>query len=169
MSSSTADSACVSLPWSATFAPSRANRAAIAAPIPRELPVTNATLSFNRSILVSLCSKRRRPSSVACRRHARDSDRQQGCGDALAPRHAMAQSLGFAESGEFAQGRRAHHALDAEGEERAQRSDGEEVAWRAQRTVMKVKPQHPAGHDCDRGGTHLRPEVEICLIAARAS
>ena len=82
-------------------------------------------------------------SGVTCRRHARDGDRQQDCGDALASRHAMAQSLGFAESGEFAQGRRTHYALHAEGEERGQRSDGEEVAWRAQRSVMKVKPQHP--------------------------
>jgi hypothetical protein len=39
----------------------------------------------------------------------------------------------YRESGEFAQSRRAHHALHAEGEERAQRSDGEEIAWRAQR------------------------------------
>src|SRR5262245_28538139 len=48
MSASTADSASASLPWSATFAPSRTNSAAIAAPMPRELPVTNATLSFKR-------------------------------------------------------------------------------------------------------------------------
>jgi len=53
MSVSTADSASTSLPCSATFAPSRANRAAIAAPMPRELPVTRAILSFKRSILVA--------------------------------------------------------------------------------------------------------------------
>src|SRR5262252_161233 len=53
MSASTADSASTSLPCSATFAPWRANRAAIAAPMPRELPVTRAILSFKRSILVA--------------------------------------------------------------------------------------------------------------------
>jgi hypothetical protein len=53
MSASTADNASASLPWSATFAPSRENRAAIAASMPRDLPVTNATLSFKRPIRVS--------------------------------------------------------------------------------------------------------------------
>src|SRR5262245_8786781 len=167
MSASTADSARVSLPWSATFAPSHANRAAIAAPSPRELPVTNATLSFNRSILVSLCSKRRPPSSVACRRHARDGDHQEDRGDALAGRHAMAQSrpLGLAEGGGFAQDRCAHHALHADGKERAERSEREDMALHPERTGMKQEPQQSAGCDRNSGSAHLRPEEQICLIA----
>src|SRR5262249_30096912 len=147
-----------SLPWSATFAPSRVNSAAIAAPMPRELPVTNATLSFKRPILGS--------SSVTGRRHAGNGDRQQARGDALAARHAMAQSrpLGFAQSREFAQRRRDHRALYAGGEERAQRSDGEEMPWRPQRTMMKENPEQPTGCDRNRGGGHLRPEEKSCLI-----
>ena len=39
----------MSLPWTATLAPCRANRRAMAASIPRELPVTKATLSLKRS------------------------------------------------------------------------------------------------------------------------
>src|SRR5262249_27669266 len=44
MSVNAAASASASLPWSATFAPSRANTLAIAAPIPRELPVHQCDL-----------------------------------------------------------------------------------------------------------------------------
>src|SRR5215510_5724720 len=47
MSASTAESASASRPLSATFAPSRANSWAIAAPMPRELPVISATLLFS--------------------------------------------------------------------------------------------------------------------------
>jgi hypothetical protein len=54
ISASTVYSAPASLPWSATFAPSRANSLAMAAPMPRELPVTNAILSFKRSTLLVL-------------------------------------------------------------------------------------------------------------------
>ncbi len=42
----TADIAGASRPWTTTFAPSRAKSVAIAAPMPRELPVTSATLPW---------------------------------------------------------------------------------------------------------------------------
>src|SRR5262245_4043736 len=44
MSACTAANACLSRPCTATFAPCAANSRTIAAPIPRELPVTSATL-----------------------------------------------------------------------------------------------------------------------------
>src|SRR2546425_8280663 len=50
ISACTADSAVRSLPCTATAAPRCANRKAIAAPIPRELPVTSATLPSRRLI-----------------------------------------------------------------------------------------------------------------------
>jgi hypothetical protein len=34
---------------------------------------------------------------------------------------------------------------------------------------MKEEPQYPAGHHRNSGSAHLRPEEEICLIAARSS
>ena len=49
----TADSAAVSLPLSTTFAPCCANSLAMAAPMPRELPVTRATLSLRIFIATS--------------------------------------------------------------------------------------------------------------------
>src|SRR5262245_37754597 len=171
MSANTADNACVSRPWSATFAPSRANKAAIAAPIPRELPVTKAILFFKRLIFVGLCGKRwangRRQSRVACRRHARDGDHQEDRGDALACRYAMTQSrpFGFAESGEFPQRRCTHHALDADGNERAERSEAENMPLHPERTGMKQEPQQSAGCDRNSGSAHLRPEEMICLVA----
>src|SRR5262249_60581846 len=69
---------------------------------------------------------------------------------------------------EFAQRRGDHRALYAGGEERAQRSDGEEMPWRPQRTMMKENPEQPTGCDCNRGGSHLWPEEKSCLIAAGA-
>ncbi len=47
----TASIAALSRPFTATRAPSRANRTAIAAPMPRELPVTTATRSRNAVML----------------------------------------------------------------------------------------------------------------------
>ncbi len=50
ISPTTAERAVVSLPCTATLAPSRANLLAIAAPIPRELPVTTATFPVRAPI-----------------------------------------------------------------------------------------------------------------------
>src|ERR1700722_18187341 len=90
----TAESAAVSLPCKATFAPSWAKSLAMAAPIPRELPVTSAVLSFRRSIVVVLLQAGRRL-HVACSRHAADRDNQQEGSDALADCDAMARFCDF--------------------------------------------------------------------------
>jgi hypothetical protein len=57
MSSRTTVIAAVSRPCTATFAPCRANSRAMAAPIPRELPVTRATLSFRSSLWFTVASR----------------------------------------------------------------------------------------------------------------
>src|SRR3977135_366088 len=71
----TTDSAAASLPWTATLAHCRANSLAMAAPIPRELPVTNAILSFNRSMHILLFSNR----YAAIGRIMRRTSRRQPC------------------------------------------------------------------------------------------
>ena len=83
----------------------------------------------------------------------------------------MAQSrpFGFTYGGEFSQRRCARHALDANGEESAERSDDEDVPLRLQSTAMKEKPQQPTGHDRNSGSAHLWPEESICLIATHLS
>src|SRR5215475_4851990 len=88
----------------------------------------------------------------------------------LAACHPIAPSrpLCLAQNREFAQRRRDYRALYAGGEERAQRSDGEEMPWRPQRTMMKENPEQPTRCGRNRGGGHLRPEEKSRLTAAGA-
>src|SRR5262245_31777047 len=58
ISAATSPSAERSRPWTATIAPSLANSFAIAAPIPRELPVTSETLPFSDATKVTPSSRR---------------------------------------------------------------------------------------------------------------
>src|ERR1700730_1037719 len=173
----TAESAAPSLPWTTTLAHWRANSLAMAAPIPRELPVTKAVLSFNRSTHILLFqigsgdTSPRSRSGIACHRHASDRDHQKSCGDALACCHAMAQSrrFGFVYDGELSEGRSARHALDARGDECAEHAHGKNLFRCSKAPWMHEVPEQAAGRDNNDGRAHLRPEELICLISTCSS
>ncbi len=82
----------------------------------------------------------------------------------------MAQSrrFGFTRDGALARGWSARHALEAGGDESAERAYGKDVPWRPPSAAMDEQPQQPADRERNSGRAHEPACSQDALWLGRA-